>query len=100
MKLAVDTVELRGLALALLADAEVRDALRVALAAEGGRPHATARQFAGRWSVSVRTVHYWIAQGLPVVRVGRVVRLPLVEGDAWVRGLGENPSQPTRSAPR
>ena len=88
MKLALDPAELRAAALALLADADVQDAVRAALPAlPGAEPtHLSIASFARRWSVSRRTVGNWLRAGLPIVRIGRLARIPLVEADSWVAG--------------
>jgi hypothetical protein len=80
----LDSAELRAVILALLADRDLREALRHALGIGDPRSHVTLRQFAARWSVSQRLVHYWLRRGLPVVRIGRVVRIPGAQADEWV----------------
>jgi hypothetical protein len=47
--------------------------------------------FAKRWSISPRSVRYRIQQGLPVVGSGRSMRVPVEEGDLWMRDHGEEP---------
>lgn len=44
------------------------------------------KKFAKRWDVSERTARGWLADGLPHVTAGeRLVRIPVNDGDAWVR---------------
>jgi hypothetical protein len=46
----------------------------------------TKRQFAERFSVSPRTVSTWLTRGLPFLKLSeRAVRVPVVEGTAWVK---------------
>jgi hypothetical protein len=46
----------------------------------------TKRQFAARFSVSSRTVSTWLSRGLPFLKLSeRAVRVPVVEGTAWVK---------------
>jgi hypothetical protein len=46
----------------------------------------TKRQFAERFSVSKRTVSTWLSRGLPFLKLSeRAIRIPLIEGEAWVR---------------
>lgn len=84
MKLAFDPAELRVVVLAVLGDRELRQALRRALGIDEQRSYATVKGFAARWSVSMRTVRYWLGRGMPTVRVGRIVRIPVAQADAWV----------------
>jgi excisionase family DNA binding protein len=85
MKLAFDRAELRAAALALLADAEVRDAVRGVIPSPGTEAtHVTIAAFSRRWGVSRRTVCNWLLAGLPTVRLGRLVRIPLADADAWI----------------
>ena len=50
--------------------------------------YVTVGAFAQRVGVAKRTVENWITQGLPVVRGGRVRRIPIVEADAWLKTGG------------
>lgn len=85
MKLALDPAELRDVVLAVLAESEVQAALRHALQHPSTEVHAlTTSAFAVRWSVSRRLVAQWLTEGLPVVRIGRLVRIPIAQADAWV----------------
>lgn len=46
----------------------------------------TKRQFAERFSVSPRTVSTWLSRGLPFLKLSeRAVRVPVIEGTAWVK---------------
>jgi hypothetical protein len=48
-------------------------------------------EFAVRWSYSKREIETRIRRGLPLVGEGRARRVPLTEGDAWMREQGESP---------
>jgi hypothetical protein len=50
------------------------------------------KAFAMRWSLSERSIRYRIQQGLPVVGSGRATRIPVAEGDLWMRENGEDPA--------
>lgn len=55
--------------------------------AESGRleyTHVTAADFAQRMKVSTETVRRWVQQGMPVIRVGRMMRIKLADADAWL----------------
>jgi excisionase family DNA binding protein len=47
-------------------------------------PYATIQEFAGHLTVSRSTVKRWLKQGLPHVRVGSIVRIPVAEARAWL----------------
>ena len=49
------------------------------------------KAFGDRWSISPRSVRYAIKRGLPVVGSGRATRIPVAEGDQWMRDHGEEP---------
>jgi excisionase family DNA binding protein len=85
------TIEPDDLVPALLAALKHPDVLR-ALAA-GDRPppaepprYMTPKEYSARLRVSERTVRKWQRRGLPVVRVGSVVRVRVLEADAWLAG--------------
>ena len=53
---------------------------------QSDRAADTKRQFAERFSVSPRTVSTWLTRGLPFLKLSeRAVRVPVVEGTAWVK---------------
>lgn len=54
--------------------------------------------FARRLGVAKNTVVNWTKQGLPTVRIGRVVRVPVTEATAWL--LDQGKPQPSRSPER
>jgi hypothetical protein len=98
MRLPMAPPELRALVLSALADHEVRDALRRALNTGLPPTHVTVKAFAARWSVSPRLVANWQRGGLPVVRLGRSVRIPVAQADAWVADLARrNPRRDSTS---
>ncbi len=43
------------------------------------------KQYAERLKVSERCVEKWLTQGLPVIKVGRVRRIPVRPADRWLR---------------
>ena len=49
--------------------------------------YATIAVFAVHVAVSQSTVRRWIAQGLPVLRRGRVVRIVVSDAETWLRSL-------------
>lgn len=51
------------------------------------RTSLTIKEFAVDNGVSVSTVRRWIRdRGLPSVKVGHLVRIPMVEAERWLRG--------------
>jgi hypothetical protein len=50
--------------------------------------YMTAEQYAARLHVAPRTVRSWWARGLPIVRIGDVVRVRVSEADAWLEQGG------------
>lgn len=52
------------------------------------------KKFAKRWDLGERTVRGWLGldDGLPHVTAGaKLVRIPVADGDAWVRARRETP---------
>ncbi|MBN4050262.1 excisionase family DNA-binding protein [Desulfobulbus sp. AH-315-M07] len=94
MKEIADLVDntLRLLVERLRANPELVSELRSILVVDGvkvaKRPYETVDGFAERVGVSRRTVDTWIHQGLPVVRSGRLRRIPVEEADAWLKAGG------------
>lgn len=76
--------KLREVILAALADPQVGRVLRKLRVVAVGR--VTIGTFAEQWDVSTRTVYKWLKRGLPVIRYGSIVRIPVDAADAWVVG--------------
>jgi len=57
-------------------------------------------EFAARWSFSKRQVETYIRQGLPLVGRGRARRVPLSEGDEWMRTHADGTERRMRDAAR
>lgn len=55
---------------------------------------------AARLGVHRNTIKNWIKRGLPVLKIGRTVRIPTAEAEAWLRtGGSPSTSPPERLAP-
>ena len=94
MTLPLSYADLREVALALLADPDVQTALRRVLHVEATPMRMTVKGFAAHWRVSPRQVIDLVTRGLPVVRIGRVVRVPVAQADAWVTKMGTSAAPP------
>jgi hypothetical protein len=72
---------------AALCDPKVLDALRAAIASPSASHEprfATLQAYAARLCVSQRSIRNWIARGLPSMRMGSVLRIPVNEADRWL----------------
>lgn len=50
--------------------------------------YATMAEFARRRRVSVSTVKRWASLGMPIVRMDRVVRIPIAKAETWIANTG------------
>jgi hypothetical protein len=86
--------------------AVVADAVREAMRAHEPEPQtevlfATAKAYAARAGVSLRTVRKLVADGLPTVGSGRMRRIDVKRADAWMREHSDsNLEQRARDAAR
>jgi excisionase family DNA binding protein len=67
---------------------DVRAALGARVDAPAAPRFLTPESYAARLQVSPRTVRKWAGRGMPVARVGGVVRVPVERADAWVESGG------------
>jgi hypothetical protein len=88
--LKLDPQELLPVLVAALQHPEVRHALGLdaAPAAAPDPRYMTDEEYGQRLRVATRTVRKWRGRGLPVVRIGSVVRVRVAEADAWVLAGG------------
>lgn len=50
--------------------------------------YVTVREFAVRWSVGEQLVRRWIRDHMPSIDLGSDLRIPVAEGDVWVKSGG------------
>ena len=60
--------------------------------------YKTIKEYAEYRSVCVNTVRKWIGMGLPVFRMGKIVRVKWQEGDAWLDSVTAPVRRASRSA--
>ena len=76
----------------LRARAELDQAIAALPLEDGPAPatYATVAGFALRQGVSGSTVRSWVRAGLPCTKIGRVVRIPIQQAEAWCSSGGAN----------
>ena len=88
-KLTLEPDDLLPALVEALQHTDVRRALGLDERAPAAPPkYAPPAEYADRLRVSERSIRKWQRRGLPVVRIGSVVRVRVAEADAWLEEGG------------